>query len=261
MARRVTAGGQWLRRRSKAFLVGLPVVFGISVLPMTGINTTTAENRGAADLQALMSPRVEWPAQPPLLRSDLSLQSLEEGLDPARPGSTEAAEQLLGEQLLEKVREQFFRRDVPFGWIIYREAKRNGLSPELVAAVVKTESDFRPTLISRKNAQGLMQIVPSTGELMGGSDLMNPAVNVRTGTRYLRYLFQRYGSDMKMVLAAYNAGEGNVDRFGGVPPFRETHDYLVRVAQSRRDYQRRLQEQVEQILASGDDQQMAMLGK
>lgn len=140
----------------------------------------------------------------------------------------------------EKVREEFFRTEIPYGALIYREARRNNLPPELVAAVIKAESDFRPRLRSHRNALGLMQILPSTGALMGASDLLDPADNIRTGTRYLRYLHRRFKGDRTKILAAYNAGEGNIARFGGIPPFRETHQYLQRVARNNAEYSRRL---------------------
>src|SRR5688500_11008891 len=130
---------------------------------------------------------------------------------------------------LDTVKEQFFRANVPYGVIIYREARRHNLPPELVAAVVEAESDFRPRLISHKNAQGLMQIIPSTAEFIGAGDLFNPADTIAAGTKYLRYLYDRFNGDQKMVLAAYNAGEGNVEKFGGIPPFPETINYLQRV--------------------------------
>jgi hypothetical protein len=125
-------------------------------------------------------------------------------------------------------KERFFSTSVPYGSIIYREARRNQLAPELVAAVIEAESDFRPRLISDKNAQGLMQIIPSTGRLMGADDLFDPEENIAAGTRYLRYLVDRFG-DQRVALAAYNAGEGNVQKFGGVPPFGETEEYVQRV--------------------------------
>jgi soluble lytic murein transglycosylase-like protein len=140
----------------------------------------------------------------------------------------------------ERVKEEFFRTEIPYGSIIYDEAKRNNLAPELVAAIVKTESDFRPALRSHKNAMGLMQIVPSTGRLVGARDLLDPADNIRAGTRYLRYLNRRFGGDQTMILAAYNAGEGNIARFGGVPPFRETQQYLQKVAKTRQRYTERI---------------------
>jgi len=128
----------------------------------------------------------------------------------------------------EVTKEAFFQSEIRYGSIIYREAKRNNLPPELVAAVVEAESDFRPRLISQKNAQGLMQIIPETGRLMGADNLFDPDENIAAGTKYLRYLFDRFG-DQRTALAAYNAGEGNVERFGGIPPFDETQNYVQRV--------------------------------
>ena len=93
---------------------------------------------------------------------------------------------------LESIRQQFFLTEIPFGALIYAEASRNQLSPELLAAVVKTESDFRPRLCSNRNAMGLMQIIPSTGELMGAKDLYDPQENIRAGARYLRYLTRQF---------------------------------------------------------------------
>lgn len=141
---------------------------------------------------------------------------------------------------LDLVRAEFFRSEVPYGAIIYREAKRQGLPPELVAAVVQAESDFRPSLLSNKNAHGLMQLIPSTGELMGARDLLDPADNVRAGARYLRYLHDRFKGDETLILAAYNAGPTAVRQFGGVPPYRETRNYLKRVASARLNYEKRI---------------------
>ncbi|HVR43162.1 MAG TPA: lytic transglycosylase domain-containing protein [Thermoanaerobaculia bacterium] len=139
--------------------------------------------------------------------------------------------------LIESVREQFFRTSVPFGEIIYREAKREGLAPELVAAVVQTESDFRPRLVSPKDARGLMQLLPSTAALMGVRNVYDPVENIRGGTRYLKYLHGQF-DDPVMVLAAYNAGPTRVRTFGGIPPFRETREYVVKVDRNTRRYQK-----------------------
>jgi soluble lytic murein transglycosylase-like protein len=139
--------------------------------------------------------------------------------------------------MIEKVREEFFRTEIPYGEIIYREARSQGVAPELVAAVVKTESDFRPRLVSNKNAHGLMQLLPSTAALMGTTDVMDPAQNIRAGTRYLKYLQGQF-EDPVMVLAAYNAGPGTVRVYGGVPPYRETRDYVKKVDRSVRRFQR-----------------------
>lgn len=145
---------------------------------------------------------------------------------------------------LGSLREEYFRLNVPYGDLIYREAVRQQLPPELVAAVVKAESNFRPRLISHKQARGLMQVMPSTGALMGATNLMDPDENVRAGARYLKYLHRRFGGDLRLVLAAYNAGEGNIARFGGIPPFRETEEYLRKVAVANRHYQRQVQKRL-----------------
>jgi hypothetical protein len=135
----------------------------------------------------------------------------------------------------DQVREQFFQKQVPFGGIIYSEAKKNDLPPELVAAVVHTESKFVPTARSQRGAVGLMQLVPKTGRWLGASNLSDPAQNIQAGTKYLRYLTDRFGGDQQKAIAAYNAGEGNVRRFNGTPPFKETRNYVQRVNDFRQD--------------------------
>jgi soluble lytic murein transglycosylase-like protein len=141
---------------------------------------------------------------------------------------------------LDLAKEEFFRTEVPFGAIIYSEALKNDLAPELIAAVVESESDFRPHLVSNKSARGLMQIIPETGRLMGCDDPFDPHANVAAGTKYLRYLINRFG-DEQMALAAYNAGEGKVERLGGIPQYPETLDYVSRVASRTRIYRQRIQ--------------------
>ena len=140
---------------------------------------------------------------------------------------------------IDAFKENYFRTNVPYGGIIYREAKRNGLPPELVAAMVHTESDFRAGLVSHKSAQGLMQIIPETARLLGVSDIFDPQENIAAGTRYFRYLLNRFDNE-QIALAAYNAGEGNVERFGGVPPFGETQQYIERVNIRASRYRQRI---------------------
>jgi Transglycosylase SLT domain len=139
---------------------------------------------------------------------------------------------------LESAREDFFRTEVPYGAVVYEEARRNGLPPELVAAVIETESNFHSRRRSGKNALGLMQIVPATGRQLSDGDLMSYRENIRAGAKYLRHLSRRYDGNMRLALAAYNAGEGNVARYQGVPPFPETRNYLRRVSTRKLLYQR-----------------------
>jgi hypothetical protein len=140
---------------------------------------------------------------------------------------------------VDSVKEQFFRKNVPYGSIIYREARRNGLAPELIAAMVHTESDFRPGLVSHKRAQGLMQIVPDTARDLGLSDVFDPAQNIAAGTRYFRYLLNRFEND-RLALAAYNAGEGKVERCNCVPEISETLAYVDKVNVRASRYRQRL---------------------
>lgn len=108
-------------------------------------------------------------------------------------------------------------------------ARRHGLDPNLVLAVVAVESGFQPDAVSHKGAQGLMQLMPATARELGVTDALDPAQNLDGGTRYLRMLVARYGGDLGKALAAYNAGPGAVKRHGGVPPYRETHHYIDKV--------------------------------
>ena len=147
-------------------------------------------------------------------------------------------------QAAEQVKQQFFQKEVPFGSIIYAEAKKNDLPPELVAAVVQTESKFVPTARSRVGAIGLMQLVPRTGRWLGAQNLTDPVQNISAGAKYLRYLTDRFNGDTQKAVAAYNAGEGNVRRFGGVPPFRETQNYVQRVASFQQDLGARVSSQL-----------------
>jgi transglycosylase-like protein with SLT domain len=119
----------------------------------------------------------------------------------------------------------------PYGAVIYEAAKKHALNPALVAAVVRTESGGRVKAVSRKGACGLMQIMPATGKRFGlrRAELFDAGKNVDAGSRYLAWLLDRYDGDLSKSLAAYNAGEGTVDRYGGVPPYRETRGYVQRV--------------------------------
>jgi hypothetical protein len=108
-------------------------------------------------------------------------------------------------------------------------ARRHGLDPELVLAVVSVESAFRPRAVSPRGAQGLMQLMPRTAESLGVEDAFDPEQNLDGGTRHLGFLLSLYEGDVERALAAYNAGEGAVARHGGIPPFRETREYVRKV--------------------------------
>ncbi len=121
--------------------------------------------------------------------------------------------------------------DGPYGPLIYAAAKRHELNPQIVSAVVRAESAGNPKAFSPKGARGLMQLMPSTATRFGVSrgELWNPERNLEAGVSYLKWLHDRFGDDLSRILAAYNAGEGAVDRYQGVPPYRETRDYVRRI--------------------------------
>lgn len=108
-------------------------------------------------------------------------------------------------------------------------AARHDVPPELIHSVIKVESNYNPHAISSKGAQGLMQLIPSTARRFGVADAFNPLDNIQGGARYLRYLLDLYNWDLQLALAAYNAGEAAVAKFGGVPPYTETRNYIVSV--------------------------------
>jgi soluble lytic murein transglycosylase-like protein len=108
-------------------------------------------------------------------------------------------------------------------------ARKHGIDPELVLAVVGVESAFKPEAVSSKGAQGLMQLMPGTAASLGVEDALDPEQNLDGGVRHLGSLLALYDGDLTRALAAYNAGEGAVARHGGIPPFRETREYVRRV--------------------------------
>jgi soluble lytic murein transglycosylase-like protein len=125
-----------------------------------------------------------------------------------------------------------------FDSIIRDAARRHQVDAALVKAVIRAESDFAPRAVSPKGAQGLMQLMPATARQHNVWRTFEPRDNVEGGVVHLRYLLDRYGGNLRLALAAYNAGEKAVDAHGGVPPFPETWEYLARVMRFRDSYLR-----------------------
>jgi|ERR1700723_1223545 len=117
----------------------------------------------------------------------------------------------------------------PFGDIIRAAAAKHGVDEYLISCVIAEESNFNPRAISPKAAAGLMQLLPSTAARFAVRDIFDPAENIEAGTRYLKELLDHYRGDIKLALAAYNAGPEVVTRYGGIPPYSETRNYVKHI--------------------------------
>lgn len=123
------------------------------------------------------------------------------------------------------------RPPAAIGRLIDHIARKHGMDPELVKAVARVESNYNPTAVSPKGALGVMQLLPKTAQRFGVADAYDPAQNIEGGIRYLKFLKDQFPGNLSLVLAAYNAGENAVRKHGGVPPYRETRDYVHKIRQ------------------------------
>ncbi len=117
----------------------------------------------------------------------------------------------------------------PFGNLIRAAALKHGVDEKLITHLIAVESNFNPRAVSRKRAQGLMQLIPETAARYSVANIFDPAQNIDAGTHYLRDLLDRYRGNLPLALAAYNAGPDMVTRYGGIPPFPETQKYVRQI--------------------------------
>ena len=119
--------------------------------------------------------------------------------------------------------------DCDLDWIIYHAGQKAGVDPRFIHAVIKQESKYDSKAVSPVGAKGLMQMMPATAERFGLKDPFDPTANVEAGTKYLKWLLKRFDGDVSLALAGYNAGEGAVDKYKGVPPYSETQNYVKKI--------------------------------
>jgi soluble lytic murein transglycosylase-like protein len=119
--------------------------------------------------------------------------------------------------------------DCELDWIIYRAGEREGVDPRFIHAVIKQESRYKTNAVSHVGARGLMQMMPATSKRFGLTDPDDSAANVEAGTKYLAWLLKRFDGDVSLALAGYNAGEGAVDKYKGIPPYTETQNYVSKI--------------------------------
>lgn len=216
------------RRLSWTAITALALGFGFStatlpspLAPRQGFTLAIDRSLAAAPTLEFRAPEENRPA-PAALRTAA----------PKRRGSTHVLS-LATDRLL---------ADLPYGREIRGAAYRNGVDSLLLASVVEAESGFRPDAVSAKGALGLMQLMPL--HFTGIEQPLDPEVNLDLGARYLGDLRRRYDGDLTLALAAYHAGPGAVERFGGVPPYRDTRIYVERVISLYHDHQQNLAAQL-----------------
>jgi soluble lytic murein transglycosylase-like protein len=128
------------------------------------------------------------------------------------------------------------RNPAEFDSIIASCSNQYGVPSSLVKAVIHAESGYNPNAVSRKGAAGLMQLMPGTAQQLKVSDSFNPGDNIRGGVKYLKFLLDTFKGDVTLALAAYNAGLSKVAKYGGVPPYEETRNYVTKVLNYQKSY-------------------------
>ena len=137
------------------------------------------------------------------------------------------------------------KKERRFHPIILQEANRYKVDPCLVKAIIMAESGYNPKAISKRGAKGLMQLMPSTAEALGVEDIFNPEQNISGGIRYFKQLVNKFDGDVKLALAAYNAGSQNVRHYQGIPPFKSTQFYIEKVFKYYKQYKGQLTEKLD----------------
>jgi soluble lytic murein transglycosylase-like protein len=200
---------------------------------MTESRSSSARDRHSAAILATLAFAVLWLNSDPSISNALAFWTRPSAVasPPAEMPSAPAVQRIDENQLL---------AELPYGAFIADAARANEIDGWLLAALVETESGFRHRAVSGRGAVGLTQILPRTALAFGSTeaDLTDPRSNLGAGAAYLAHLLEEFDGDLGLALAAYNAGPNAVKRFGGIPPFTETREFVERVLGSYLDYRR-----------------------
>jgi len=220
----------------------LPLTPGVQAQVSASGITTTTDDYGRVVYVNESVPSTNRESQAPVQRSSLAYWSVTEHRWKAVPTAhVRAARSAAAEvnhfldarenaaAMQSPVNRVFAQQDINSA--IEQAAERHDVDPNLVRAVIKVESNFNPNAVSRKGAMGLMQLMPQTARQLNVANPFDPEQNVDAGVRHLKHLMESYGGDVKLTLAAYNAGQRAVARSSGVPRIRETRDYVKRITQ------------------------------
>ncbi|MBF0500834.1 MAG: transglycosylase SLT domain-containing protein [Candidatus Riflebacteria bacterium] len=194
----------------------LMLALALSSLPVDAAIYSYRDDRG----------RLFLTDNPPNKKYKIVVTSRKDRAAPDLPTTSATTVQVVSEMSPQKV---LLPNDETYCDIINEAAKYYGLDPYLIKAVIKVESDFDPTTVSSKGARGLMQLIPGTAKLVGCSNAFDPRDNILGGAKYLRSMLERFQGNLDHALAGYNAGPGRVEQYGGVPPIRETRNYVTKV--------------------------------
>ena len=143
----------------------------------------------------------------------------------------------IGEQPLQELKNKFKISKSNIEALLEKYSDKYKLDENLVKSIAKTESNFNPSAVSKAGAVGVMQLMPFTAKSLGVSNSFNPEQNINGGTKYLKNLLNKYNGNEKFALAAYNAGPGAVNKYGGVPPYKETQNYIQKIFQFKKQYE------------------------